>query len=106
MNVGEAESGVEGADLESAGWASVLSFSWLDPLFRTGAARQLRSEDLPGLSRRDKTAVWADRCEVSILHFSVHLCTRSAGGRSRCRGNGWGAKHMACLSSILVNFPR
>lgn len=61
MSIGEAESAAEGAGLDSAGWSSVLSFSWLNPLFKTGAARQLRSEDLPGLAREDRTAAWAER---------------------------------------------
>lgn len=63
MSIGEARSGAEGAGLDSAGWVSVLSFSWLNPLFQTGAARQLRSEDLPALAREDQTAAWADRCD-------------------------------------------
>lgn len=58
----QVESRVEGA-LDSAGWFSLLSFSWLNPLFTVGAARQLRPEDLPGLARQDHTTVWADRCE-------------------------------------------
>lgn len=71
MCVGEVQSGVEGIDLDAAGGVSLLSFSWLNPLFRTGAARQLRSEDLPGLARGDQTAAWADRCEIVSLSAQV-----------------------------------
>ncbi|CAM9097657.1 unnamed protein product, partial [Laminaria digitata] len=59
----EEESGVL---LDTAGWTSLLLFSWLNPLFKTGAARQLRSDDLPGLARKDRTAVWADRFDTAI----------------------------------------
>lgn len=77
MCVTEAESGVEGADLESADWVSLLSFSWLNPLFRTGAARQLRSEDLPALARKDETAAWADRSGILYVPLpSSFVCTQ------------------------------
>lgn len=66
-STGEADPGVEDTGLDSAGWVSLLSFSWLNPLFKTGAARQLRSEDLPGLAREDQTASWADRCDDNTL---------------------------------------
>ncbi|CAN0559357.1 unnamed protein product, partial [Ectocarpus sp. 12 AP-2014] len=41
-------------------------FSWLNQLFRTGAARQLRAEDLPQLARQERAAVWADRFDAAI----------------------------------------
>lgn len=47
--------------LGAAGWVSVLSFSWLNPLFDTGVVRQLRPGDMPGLTKEDRTTVWADR---------------------------------------------
>ncbi|CAN0456805.1 unnamed protein product, partial [Scytosiphon promiscuus] len=50
-----------GVLLDAAGWTSLLLFSWLNPLFKTGAARQLRSDDLAGLARKDRTVGWADR---------------------------------------------
>ncbi|CBJ31190.1 hypothetical protein Esi_0238_0010 [Ectocarpus siliculosus] len=59
----EVESGDEGGALDDASWLSMISFSWLNQLFRTGAARQLRAEDLPQLARQDRAAVWADKCE-------------------------------------------
>ena len=68
MSTGESDPGIEGTGLDSAGWVSLLSFSWLNPLFKTGAARQLCAEDLPGLAREDRTAAWADRCD-NILHL-------------------------------------
>ncbi|CAM9676299.1 unnamed protein product, partial [Hapterophycus canaliculatus] len=57
--------GGDGA-LDSAGWASLLSFSWLNGLFETGALRQLRAEDLPSLARKDRTAVWAERFATQV----------------------------------------
>lgn len=50
-----------GVLLDAASWTSLLLFSWLNPLFKTGAVRQLRSDDLPDLARKDRTVVWADR---------------------------------------------
>lgn len=47
--------------LDTASWTSLLLFSWLNPLFKMGVVRQLRSDDLPGLARKDHTVVWADR---------------------------------------------
>lgn len=63
FNVRQIESGDERGALDDAKWLSLISFSWLNQLFRTGAARQIRAEDLPQLARQDRAAVWADRCE-------------------------------------------
>ena len=64
--------------LDTAGWTSLLLFSWLSPLFKTGAARQLRSDDLPGLARKDRTAVWGDRSVRAV-------CDRPVGSNGLCR---------------------
>ncbi|CAM9529906.1 unnamed protein product [Ectocarpus sp. 4 AP-2014] len=62
----EIESGDERGALDDANWLSLISFLWLNQLFRTGAARQLRAEDLPQLARQDRAAVWADRFDAAI----------------------------------------
>ncbi|CAM9238451.1 unnamed protein product, partial [Sphacelaria rigidula] len=44
--------------LDGAGWVSVVTFSWLNPLFKTGASRQLQPTDLCRLARQDRSALW------------------------------------------------
>lgn len=54
------------APLDRAGLWSRLTFGWVDPLLRTGAARQLGSDDVPPLAAEDGTARWARRFDAAL----------------------------------------
>lgn len=88
LDANMAGDGGGGGALDSAGRASLLTFSWLNQVFETGASRQLRAEDLPGLARIDRTAVWAERCVRIVLLLGAEFMVGLAigWGFGRCAG--------------------
>jgi len=52
--------------LDKAGFLSRLTFSWVTPLLRTGAKRQLAFDDIPPLAHGDDTTFWAHRFQHAL----------------------------------------
>ncbi|GAB5031367.1 multidrug resistance-associated protein 7 [Nannochloropsis oceanica] len=52
--------------LDKAGLFSRLAFSWVTPLLRTGARRQLHFDDIPPLAHGDDTSFWAHRFQDAL----------------------------------------
>lgn len=52
--------------LDKAGLFSRLAFSWVTPLLRTGAKRQLHFDDIPPLAHGDDTIFWAHRFQEAL----------------------------------------
>jgi ABC-type multidrug transport system fused ATPase/permease subunit len=56
------------SNYDQVGWFSYLSYSWMTPLMKKGARRQIALEDMPGLSAEEDT--WTRTRE--LLHLLHH----------------------------------
>lgn len=102
------------APLDTAGLLAKLSFSWINPMFRVGAKRQLGPKDLPALSHTDSTLLWASATELELTRARARACTElKTDGHTppqlwrvlwRLTGRAWVTLGLLKLASVLIGF--